>query len=316
MERKFKVKNIIDIDSITADTEMPTSDFLLQTDKKLVQWTLEKTKGTSTKVSPGIYKMEKTAIGFSLTPSSFVKDKILEGLTNTVKIENVIDTFFQNIPLYYELGIEIPKRNLLLYGTQGTGKSVAISKAMEKYQNSNDTAILVWDTNTFESFEVKSFISTFEYVGVSKFILICEDLGGTNQQEVRVRSDSSLLSLLDNNTKTFTIPVMVIATTNYPQALDANIANRAGRFDDKIEISPPTPEQRKALLLFYHKEATEAQLALIADKKCSEVTPASIKEIYIRSRIRNESIESCIQQVLDEDKLYKKGFSKQKDLGF
>jgi len=40
-----------------------------------------------------------------------------------------------------------------------------------------------------------------EYDGVDKLILVVEDIGGVEQKEVSRPSDSSLLSLLDNQKK-------------------------------------------------------------------------------------------------------------------
>jgi len=267
-------------------------------------------------VKPGIWKIVKSMTGLTLERTSFVKDEILEELTTTKEVEDIIDTFFKNLHLYSEFGIEIPKRNVLLYGEPGTGKSSTISRIAKKYTSKNDTTVIVWDTARFEAYEVKSFIQSFVYDGVDKILLFAEDLGGAENRDKGVLSDSSLLSLLDNNEKTFKIPVMVIATTNFPQNLEGNLINRYGRFDDKIEVGFPTPENRKKLLMFFAKEyITDEALTLIADKRCDKFPPSHIREIYIRSRLRSKSLVDVIKEMTGESRLYDKGFSKQTSVG-
>lgn len=269
-------------------------------------------------VKPGIFKISKTMFGLQLDPTSFVKDEILEELTSTREIEEIIDTFFSNLHLYAEFGIEIPKRNVLFYGEPGTGKSTSISRVTRKYCDDGKTLIIIWDTARFESYEVKSFIQSFKYEGVEKIILVAEDLGGLENRNRGVMSDSSLLSLLDNNEKTFKIPVMVIATTNFPENLEGNISNRYGRFDDKIEVGYPTPENRQKLLQFFAKtHCTPEALELIASKVCDKFPPSHIREVYIRSRLRSKSLVDVIREMTGETKLYEKGFDKRNDkIGF
>jgi SpoVK/Ycf46/Vps4 family AAA+-type ATPase len=267
-------------------------------------------------VKPGVFKILKSMSGLFLEPTSFTKDNILESLISTKHIEDIIDCFFENIPLYKEFGIEIAKRNILVYGAPGLGKSVALSKAANKYVQDGRTIVVVWNTSDFEASTVKQFISSFDYHGVEKIILIAEDIGGSENQESRVRSDSGLLSLLDNNEKTFTIPVMVIGTTNYPQNLEGNLVNRSGRFDDKIEVEYPNAEGRLALLNFFAKEyVTPKSIELMSSTKCKEFSPASIREAYIRSRLRKRPLESTIEEMIEEMKRFNKGFSKSGNMG-
>jgi len=198
-----------------------------------------------------------------------------------------------------------------------TGKSSSISTIVEKYQGDGKTAIIVWNTDAFEPTDVKRFIKSFDYQGVQKMILIAEDIGGIENDTATVRSSSSLLSLLDNKEKTFTIPIYIIATTNYAQNLMGNLTNRPDRFDDKLEIGYPTATARVELLKFYLKDSvTDDAIKLIESKKCEEYTPAHIREVRIRSRIHDKTPEAVIKEIQEEIESYKKAFSKQKSVGF
>jgi ATP-dependent 26S proteasome regulatory subunit len=236
----------------------------------------------------------------------------LEDFVSTKEIEDVVDCFFNNIPIYKEFGIEIPKRGVLLWGPAGGGKTTSLNKAVRKYANDGKTLVVVWHTSKLEASEVQDFIKSFGYAKhkIEKVILVCEDLGGMENDQTRMRSDSRLLSLLDNQEKTFTLPTMIIATTNFPENFAANITNRPGRFDDKIKVGFPNGKARRALLSFFAKDhATDQALELVESEKCKEFSPALIRESYIRSRLRSKTLVQTINEMISDIKLYNKAFN-------
>lgn len=316
---QFTFKQSTDLKTLNKDTIIPESDYsIMGPDGIFHQFEYEdENKGLNKyEVNPGTWKIVKTMQGYKLEPTSFVKDSILEEFVNTKKIEDVVACFFNNLHLYKEFGIEIPKRGVLLYGEAGTGKSTAISKCIENYTKDKKTAVIVWHSAKMEAYEVKDFISTFEYVGVEKLILVIEDLGGIENENTRIASDQSLLSLLDNQEKTFTIPIMIIATTNFPANFASNLTNRAGRFDDKIEVGYPDGPARQALLKFFAKEyATPEALEYVSTNKCAKLPPSQLRESYIRCRIHSKTLLQTLMEMNGEAALYEKAFSKQKGLG-
>lgn len=315
----FKVIKTTDLNELSADMEIPESDFTIQNDNKFIQFKYhsEEKYREKYKIDPGHWRIMKSTSGLFLEPTSYAKDKILEKFVNTKNIENIVDSFFTNFHVYKEMEIDVPKRNILLYGPPGTGKTTAASVCVAKYLEDKRTAVVTWDTNALDSYDVKMFIANFEYVGVDKIIVVAEDIGGIENDGVPLKNDSSLLSLLDNSDKTFTIPVMIISTTNHPENLGAAVANRSGRFDDKIEVGYPPAEARRELLSFFSKgQADEEALKLIESTKCQEFPPSSIKEVYIRSRLRSQKLALVINDVIKEQELYKKAFTKRAGVGF
>jgi SpoVK/Ycf46/Vps4 family AAA+-type ATPase len=317
----FKVKKITNFRELELETPLEESDYALLTNEdKFVQFEYvddkEKTREPYV-VKPGLFHIVKTMTGLELERTTFVKDEILNDLVSTKDIEEAVDCFIKNIPLYKEFGIEIAKRSILLYGPQGTGKSVALSKVAQKYQDDGKTAIVIWHTSKWEAHQIKDLIQSFSYEGVEKLILIAEDLGGIEREEVRMGSDSSLLSLLDNNEKTFTIPVCIIATTNFPETFMANIVNRPGRFDDKLEIGNPKPEAREKLLKFFSKDSASAEACeFIKTSKCETFSVAHIREAYIRSRLRSKDLTQVLDDISREITTYNKGFQNKSSMGF
>lgn len=315
----FTLLKKTDLVDITNDTIIPESDYSVVDNGTFYQFKFhanEEKEYPKYEVTAGIWKVVKTNIGPVLQPTAFANDSILENFVNTTKIEEAVDCFFQNLELYREFGQEIPKRGILLFGPPGGGKTTAISKCIRKYDDGK-TAVVVWHTASVEAGTVKDFIQSFEYKGVEKIILIAEDLGGVDNPNTRIASDSSLLSLLDNQEKTFTIPVMIIATTNFPENFASNLTDRDGRFDDVMEIGLLSAEARVELLKFFSKgTAPQEALDLIGSKKCDRFVPSRIRAVYQDSRLKNKTIVQVITEKLEGAKAYEKGFSKSKAVGF
>jgi len=310
----FKVKSKKKLSELEVGHEINESDFATMTpDGTFVQieYLDDENRREPYKVKPGIWAIQKTMQGMVLLPTSFITDKVLETFVNTKAITDKIDCFFKKIPVYKELGYDVAKRAALLFGPPGTGKTTSISVVANKYVADNETAVIIWHTDKFEPYQVKDFIKSFAYEGVNKIILIVEDVGGTEIEHQRMRSDSSLLSLLDNQEKTFSIPTFILATTNYPENLLGNLTNRYGRFDDKIEVGFPSGESRVALFKFFaKKDLDEEALKLMESDKTKEFSPAHIKEVIIRSNIYDKTELEVIKDILKEIAHYKKMFSK------
>jgi transitional endoplasmic reticulum ATPase len=316
----FKIKSKKVLSELAEGTVIDESDYSTLTPEGVfVQMEyFEEDENTAAKyeVKPGIFSIATQGNSLVLLRTEFVNDKILETLVHTKDVTDKIDCFFRNLHVYKEEGIEIPKRGILLYGPPGGGKTTIINKVANEYAKDNKTAVVVWTTDKFESHTVKDFIKRFDYTGVEKLILIVEDIGGTEIEQARMRSDSSLLSLLDNKEKTFRIPVLILATTNYPENFMGNLTNRPERFDDKIKLSAPNADAREALLKFFGKgREDEEAVKLLRSKKAEGFTPAHIKEVIIRSRIYEKSMVQVINEMFKEIEIFTKNFSEAKSVG-
>jgi SpoVK/Ycf46/Vps4 family AAA+-type ATPase len=312
MAGKFVVKAITNLDKAEIGQEIQESDYsTLTPEGKFVQleYKEEQKDPEPYKVVPGIYTVMNNMGGFFLEKTKFTQDKILEDFVNTREIEDKADCFFRNTHKYAELGIDVAKRNMLLYGPPGTGKTTALAKVCNKYLSKGDTAVVIFQTEKYEAYQVKDFIKTFSYDGVNRLILVMEDVGGVEMEEVRRGADAGLLSLLDNQEKTLKIPTLIIATTNFPEVLMGALTNRPGRFDDKIKAGYPKPEARIKLAEFFGKRALSTiESSLIASKAGESLTPAHIKESIIRSVIHEKTLEASIKEVIKEIDDYQKAF--------
>lgn len=312
----FKLKTKMKLEDLPEGSTVNESDFALMTPSgTFVQFehVQEDKSRERYPVDPGIFSIVEVSDKLTLEKTSFVKETILTSFCHTEKISKKINCFFNKFDVYKKYGIEVPKRGILLYGPAGTGKTSSIKLVANNYAADGKTAVVVWPTDKVGASDVKDFVKTFEYKGVEKLILIAEDLGGVEIDEVKVKSQSSLLSLLDNQEKTFSIPVLILATTNHPEIFNGNLTNRPGRFSDKIEVGYPNAEARKELFKFYLKEnATEDLLAKISEKKYEKFSPAHIQEIMLRSEIYDLTILTALDEIVEEIHKYEKLFQNSK----
>jgi len=315
----FKIKKITDLRNLNKEETLVESDFsLLSSEDKFFQFEYvsdDAEKVTKYKVSPGIYSLAVENQIMLLKEAAFTSDSILEDYISTKEISSKIDTFFDKLDVYKKFNI-FPKRAMLLYGAPGMGKSVTIAKVCNEYAKKTDTLIVIWPSDKFEARHVKDFVKRFDYDTnkVTKLMLIIEDLGGVENRDGPTRySESSLLSLLDNVEKTFTVPTMILATTNYPEKFLENLTNRPQRFDDVMEIKRPSSEFRAKFLEFFSQnEATETSKLWIKDRKYDNFSVAHVKEVVIRSALYDITLEAAMESLLEQSNKTLRGFTNKK----
>lgn len=315
----FKVKSKTKLHEKQLGDKIEESDFAVVSGDEFVQleYVEEEIKIEPYDVKPGIWSVAKNGGRLVMLSTEFAKDGILDTFTKTQLLSDLVDKFFSRLDKYAKRKIEVPKRAFLLFGPAGTGKTEALKKVSLKYVEDNHTAVIFWKTDVIDPYEMKEFVKTFNYVGVERIIVIAEDIGGVEIDQVKIKSESSLLSLLDNQEKAFKIPVLIIATTNYPANLMANLTNRPKRIDRKIEFGYPSPEERKELLKFFDadKVVTEEVLEYLGQKKFGTFTPAHINEIFIRSDIEDMTLIESIDSIQKEIDHFNNMFQEKLKLG-
>lgn len=313
---KFVVKSKVRLQDLRIGDEVQESDFASicpNGDFVQLEYIELDEKVKPYKVKPGIWAIQKSMIGLTLEATSFTEDKILSEFVHTQNISDKINCFFNKLDIYKKHGIEIPKRALLMYGPPGTGKTQATTKVAREYVKDGHTAVVIWGTDKIDPYEVKDFFKSFEYDGVTKIILIMEDIGGAEMDQVRIKSTSSLLSLLDNQEKAFKIATFILATTNHPENFLGSLTNRPGRFDDKVEVGFPDGKARRKLMQFFLGDVQDDHaLDLIEQKKYAKMSPAHLKEAIIRADLYDMKLVDSIEQIQKEIDLFEKSFEKTK----
>jgi AAA+ superfamily predicted ATPase len=308
----FKVTSKIKLSDLSIGDRIEESDFASMTEDGYffqMEYISAEDAMESIDAKPGVYTIVKTPMGLALEKTQFIQNNVLRDFVNTKEILEKISNFFARLTVYDKHKV-FPKRGILLYGPPGTGKTTAIAEAVNSVKDNPEYFTLVWHTDKIEAGDVKDFIKHLKYIGPKKMILVVEDIGGIEIDQARMRSESSLLALLDNQEKAFTIPTLILATTNYIENFMGNLTNRPGRFDEKIKVDFPPAEARIKLMKFYDQDGLldEEALKKIASKKCDKFTPAQLQEVIVRSEINGVDPNTVIEQMIKEIENYEKNF--------
>lgn len=169
---------------------------------------------------------------------------------------DIIGFFADDVAALYR-ALQVPyRRGVLLYGPPGNGKTSLIRYIGTRLLSV--PVLLLRAAAQFDTDDLEQVLRRWREQAPA--ILVIEDLdwllGRVNM--------STLLNLLDGVETTDGGGLLLIATTNNPEALDPALNNRPGRFDVVMEIAPPDCAMRLALLRRKLPDAAEATLQKLA----------------------------------------------------
>lgn len=320
---KFKVKKVTKFSELEegSQKELPTSDLCLTSNDAIVQFEYieDETAQEKYTIKPGTYTVNRSSMGLRLDPTELRADNLLTSVINTKTIRSEADLFFKKLEVYKKLNLP-PKRAILLYSEPGLGKSSAIRETIRELQKEDPgTVALIWPTSDVRAEDFSKFLSfSVDYTAeTTKLILIMEDIGGNEEEGGRHREvNSGLLNMLDGVNVVFKKPTFIIATTNYPANLLTALSDRPGRFDQMIELQPPSGAEQIALMEFIAKrDLTEEEKNAFKNNNTKKLSIAHLNEIVIRSLLHDKTYEEVIKEMISHQERVKKNFDKRKPLG-
>ncbi|TVR18578.1 MAG: ATP-binding protein [Anaerolineaceae bacterium] len=199
------------------------------------------------------------------------------------KISDDVESFFnEGVGIYKDLKLA-PFRKLLLAGVPGTGKTMLCAALAKRALDQKRLVVYVSgadrDGASFDKIQ-----RAFQAVASAKFptLLIVEEFDAYLRGDDKAR----ILNVLDgvespNNAK----GSMLLATTNYPEAIDERLVKRPGRLD-RIYIIPPIQDETQALAMLKHYMGEHW------DESHSVITPdlvdqpgAFVREVALQARM-------------------------------
>jgi hypothetical protein len=185
--------------------------------------------------------------------STFDNLVLVPGLKQSLQED--VTQFFSSREVYSRYGVPW-KRGILLVGPPGNGKTHAV-KALCNYVRLPALYVRSLEPQgMFHGSEHANISAVFDFARkTAPCLLILEDLDALMKPTNR----SFVLNELDGFSAN--TGICVVATTNYPERLDASILERPSRFDRKYPFDPPEIAERTAYLKMWNdQQATELRL--------------------------------------------------------
>lgn len=204
-------------------------------------------------------------------------------LPDTLKqqIETDFQQFFNARELYQQYRI-CWKRGAIFIGPPGNGKTHAVKALINQL---GKPCVYVRSFKSDYGTEQENMAEVFKRARMAPCVVVLEDLDAMIDNKNR----AFLLNELDGfqaNTG-----IVVLATTNHPEKLDAAILDRPSRFDRKYYFQLPAEAERQSYIAKWNAELqnelrmTEAGVAKVV-RQTESFSFAYIKEMFVSSMVQ------------------------------
>lgn len=213
------------------------------------------------------------------------------------QLKTDIDKFLCSKDVYDNLGFTF-RRGYLVHGPPGNGKTGLIRSLAKEYK---DKTHIFWLSEIPSS----SMLASLNKMTSNKIVIFEEIVNQNNQLDFHM---SEFLMFLDGESSLKNS--LIIATTNYPEMLQKNLADRPSRFDVILEIKEPTESMTNRFFEQFLKRPLESNE--IAYQKFSI---AQIKEIVLLHKLYDISLTKAAERMKTQSEAFKRGFQEKKSFG-
>jgi SpoVK/Ycf46/Vps4 family AAA+-type ATPase len=189
----------------------------------------------------------------------------------------------------------VNKRGIVMYGPPGTGKT-SVVKAVFNDLDKKDVSRIYVTAESFRYMPVSKIFELLAYLGPT--VLAFEDIDFISGNRDNLTGSNHLGDLLTNldGMRKFGDPLVVIASTNKIELMDSALSSRPCRFDRRVEIGLPGPENLKAMYLKHlGKNVDDNIIVLSKDFTGSHVVEAVNTAKILAANEDKETID-CLKE--------------------
>lgn len=228
-----------------------------------------------------------------------IRDEGYIPLESSKALVTDIGQFLKSRAIYDKLQF-IYRRGYILYGEPGTGKTALIRHLAN--QGVFGKVHMIWMNMVPPS----SVIEALNEIDGLKVIVLEEMLGENGRLNYDMQR---LLEFMDGENSLRNC--ITIGTTNYPQFLHKNLADRPSRFDVLFEMEPqPGKVLKRVLEKWLDRKIAKDEFDY---KKWSL---AHLKEIVLLHKFNDISLKEAADKLQAQSKKFEKGFETKAELGF
>ncbi len=189
----------------------------------------------------------------------------------------------------------------LVYGPPGGGKSTAIMNLVNSPAFNKEVYTIFIPKHMKFSY-LEEFKKAFDGHNI---LIIMEEM-----TERLGNGTEDILNFLDGYSSWNNC--YVIATTNYPEILPANLVDRPGRFNNLVEIKHPTDEQKSFYLKSKNFEDKDINTIL---PKTKDFSLDYIAQLALQSKRKKLPLEECLKMFEENKKKVKNTFRGKPNIG-
>ncbi|MBE9048152.1 AAA family ATPase [Pleurocapsales cyanobacterium LEGE 10410] len=228
------------------------------------------------------------------------------------EVYDEIIRFLNNKSWYEENSIGF-KRNILIYGSHGTGKSRFIDFISQELISHLDAVVIrIGSASELDRLNEYGQLIINRCLKDRLVVILIEELASLVSHR---NGHASLLNLLDS--PLLRDNIMFLMTTNSPERIPSNIIARHQRVDTLCEISPEknATDLPNAFHKFLFSQALESKYEA-SEWYNTPMTPADLKELFVFSKIQGECYDTTYQRLKARQDAIHQNFDFRPALGF
>ena len=219
--------------------------------------------------------------------------------SEVMELQKAVTNFFKNRSIYEDHGVR-HKGSSLVFGSPGQGKSTCLMNIINRPEFAGVYVIFIPKHMSFKYLD--EFKDAFNGHDV---LIVMEEM-----TERLGQGTEDILNFLDGYSSWNNC--YVIATTNYPEVLPPNLVDRPGRFNNLVEIKPPTDVQKTYFLT--KKGFSEDDIKEVLPR-CKDFSLDYISQLALTAKLQNLKLSESFTILENNKKKVKGAFKGKSNLG-